>query len=225
MNLKEIFWGAVYLPATAVSGFTGFIFGGYEKDENGVIVPDCFGNPTTTPNILGRVADLAGSLSRAVGNFFDNHKNAIATAFWASLALTAAAVVTLFLLPEILAVVTGFTIAGFSIAGIVGTGLIPQLAAVGVLTTAATSALVYAGATVINGINALVSLFKSEQPVANTSQLRDETTSSAAATAQLGGSVSSFSTATAPVQTTNVFRSAPANRADEDLNAAPVLRA
>lgn len=171
--IKEFFRGAFLLPAKAFSGLNGLLFGSYkyEQDKDGIVV-DKNGDKViqkgfrnvreVEPGILGSILDGIKFLGRTLSNFVHNHEQAIATAFWTSLVVAGAAVLTVFLLPAALAAVTTFTIAGVSIASVVGTGLVAQLGAVAAVAAAVTSAAVYLTAGITNTINWISDCFTSK---------------------------------------------------------------
>jgi hypothetical protein len=153
MTFKDFAKGALLLPATVFNGILDLLLGSYQRDEDGKIKLDRSNKELTNRGLLGAILDLVKDIARGVSNFLHNHEDAIATAFWVSAALAGAAALTVFLWPAALAAVTTFTVAGYSIAGVVGTGFAAQVGAVAALTAVASSAAVYTVATIANTIN------------------------------------------------------------------------
>ena len=174
---------AFLAPATLLSGITDLVFGSYQRNTKGDIKSDLDNRNLTNTGLLGNVLNGIKFAGRAVSNFISNHKQAIAVAFWTSLVLAGAAALTVFLWPAALAAVTTFSIAGVSIASVVGTGLAAQVAAVGVLTAAANSVAVYTVAAVANTISAISTFFADRAAARNAAnesrfeELNDETSS------------------------------------------------
>lgn len=156
MTFKEFMREVAYLPATVFSGVVNALLGSSK------VIKDTKGNEHSIESrgLLGVALDSVKFVSRSVANFIANHKQAIATAFWASLALAGAAALTVFLWPAALTAVTTFSIYGLSIAGVVGANTLLQIGAVAALTFAATSVATYLTAAVVNTISALVDCCK-----------------------------------------------------------------
>ncbi|BCA97046.1 hypothetical protein TUM19329_34070 [Legionella antarctica] len=166
MTFRDFVTKAALLPATVFSGLTNLVLGSYQRKEDGSIITKRTVDGTTevtNRGLLGTVLDGVKYVGRAVSNFVHNHKTAIAIAFWASLLLAGGAALTVFLWPAALAAVTTFTIAGLSIAAVVGTSTIAQIGAVAALTAVATSLAVYAASTVVNGLGACATFFASRR--------------------------------------------------------------
>ncbi len=155
MALKDIASKVFHFPAALLSGLSGFLFGSYQKFENGDYITDKNGKALTNPGLFGYLAMGFTATFRAVSNFVSNHETAIATAFWASLVVAGAAALTLALWPAALAAVAGFSVFGLSIAALVGTGVVAQVGVAAALAAAATSVAVYAGAAVVNSFIAV----------------------------------------------------------------------
>ncbi len=200
MTFREFATAAFLLPSNVFSGLTNGLLGSYKRNaRTGAIKTATNEDGTTTAltnsGLLGNVLDGIKYVGRAVSNFVYNHKQAIATAFWASLALAGAAALTVFLWPAALTAVTTFTIAGLSIAGVVGANVVAQIGAVAALTAAATSVAVYATAAVVNTISAISSFFASRSrpqgPSANqpTFTGEEDGNKSARTMSNLGGKV------------------------------------
>ncbi|MGC1181806.1 hypothetical protein [Legionella sp.] len=98
---------------------------------------------------------IVGGIFSGVSSFISNHERAISVAFWASLGIGAAVGLTLYLLPAALTAVASFSIYGLSIAGIVGANQLFQVGFAAGLAFAATSALVYLSAAIVDGIMAI----------------------------------------------------------------------
>lgn len=179
MAFKDIAKSAFELPATILSGATSLLFGSYQKNKEGEIKYTRDENnqrvALTNPGLFGYIAMGITYGFRAVGNFVSNHKTAIATAFWASLVVAGAAALTLALWPAALAAVAGFSVFGLSIAAVVGTGVVAQVGVAAALAAAATSVAVYAGAAVVNGINAVIGFVAERNSKSRSDVLLDET--------------------------------------------------
>ncbi len=134
-----------YLPANALSGLTNLLLGSTSVDEDGETV--------VKRGLLGLALDGIKFVARSAADFIAEHKKAIATAAWLSLAGAGAVALTLFLWPAALAAVASFSIYGFSIAGVVGANTLAQIGLAAGLAAAATSAVTYAGAAVGNFIS------------------------------------------------------------------------
>lgn len=135
-----------YLPANAFSGLTNLLLGSTSVDEK-------TGEPVVKPGLLGLALNGIKFVARSTADFIAEHKKAIATAAWLSLAGAGAVALTLFLWPAALAAVASFSIYGFSIAGVVGANTLAQIGLAAGLAAAATSAVTYAGAAVGNFIS------------------------------------------------------------------------
>lgn len=152
--------GLAKAPATIFGGIVGFVFGYTKRNKNGE--PMYKGKQeVTSPGLIGSILNgikalLNGikALSRGVGNLVLNHQTAITTATWASLAVGGAIALTLFLSPAALAAVAGFSVYGFSIAGLAGANTLMQIGLAAGVAFAATSAATYLTAAVVNFISA-----------------------------------------------------------------------
>lgn len=169
MTIGQFFSGVFYSPAWIFSGLTNLFLGSFKK-EQGRYVTDEDGKYETNPGLFALTVDAikwGGSfildaskyVARTIADFISNHQQAIAIAFWASLAVAAAAALTVAFWPAALAAVTGFSIYGVSIATVVGTGFAAQVAATAGLAAIATSATVYISAAVVNAISDIVGFF------------------------------------------------------------------
>ena len=164
LTWKEVGYEILVSPATVLSGISSLLFGSNKRTKNDGYEKDVYGNEKINNGILGSILDGVKYVGRAVSNFLHDHKKAIATAFWASLVLAGAAALTVFLWPAALAAVTTFTVAGFSIAGVVGANVALQIGAVAALTTVATSAAVYTVAAIANTINFFIKCCAPKKP-------------------------------------------------------------
>jgi hypothetical protein len=154
MTFKQFAYSVFTLPAKAFAGIVSLVFGDFARKSDGSVVKG-----EGFRGLLGLVLDGVKFLGKSITNFLQNHKQAIATAFWASLAVAGAAVLTVALWPAALAAVTAFSVYGVSIASVVGTGFAAQLLGVGVVAAVLTSAAVYASAAVVNTLNAIKNFF------------------------------------------------------------------
>ncbi len=161
MTFKEFAKAAFLFPAKVFGGITSLLLGSYKRRPDAEIITDAQGNPSSNRGLLGSILDGFKYVGRGTSNFLYNHRQAIAVAFWASLVLAGAAALTVFLWPAALTAVTTFTIAGLSIAGVVGANVVAQIGAVAALTAAATSVAVYTAAAVANTISAISTFFAS----------------------------------------------------------------
>lgn len=96
-----------------------------------------------------------GALGRGISSFVNDHKAAISTAFWASLAIGGAVGLTLYLWPAALTFVADYAIYSYSIAGIVGADPLLQMGFAAGLAFTATSVASYTVASVVNLISAI----------------------------------------------------------------------
>ncbi|MCL9682986.1 hypothetical protein [Legionella maioricensis] len=161
MTFRQFARAAFLFPATVLGGITDLLLGSYKRKATGEIRTDADGNALTRPGLLSSILDGIKYVARGVANFVYNHRQAIATAAWASLLVAGAAALTVFLWPAALAFATTFSIAGYSIASVVGANVVAQIAAVGVVGAVATSAAVYTVAAIANTISAISSFFAS----------------------------------------------------------------
>lgn len=148
MTFSEFVSATFRLPATILGGMSTLIFGDYDRHADGTAKKKGVFN-----GLLGLVLEFGKAIGRTVTDFLKSHAQAIASAFWLSLLVGGAAALTVAYLPAALAAVTAFSIAGYSIASVVGTGFIAQVGATAAVAAALTSASVYAVATVANVIN------------------------------------------------------------------------
>ncbi|KTD76389.1 hypothetical protein [Legionella waltersii] len=156
MTFKEIMKKVFSAPADAFEFINRALFGYSQTGINKVS-----GNKETVnkPGLITLILGLTNWLLTGISNFVSNHKQAIATAFWASLAVAGAAALTVALWPAALAAVTGFTVFGVSIAAVVGTGFVAQVAATAGVAAALTSAAVYVGDAIVTGVKAIIGCF------------------------------------------------------------------
>lgn len=180
MTFKDFMIKVAYLPGTAFSGLVNLLLGSTKRNEAGKVV-------AVNRGLFGLVLDGAKFVGSAIADFISNHKKAIATAFWASLAVAGAAALTVFLWPAALAAVTTFSIYGLSIAGVVGANTLLQIGAVSALAFAATSVATYLTAAAVNAISAIANCFK------RPSSKKEEPDSSSSDEEALSRSASKFS--------------------------------
>ncbi|CAM2744777.1 hypothetical protein [Legionella worsleiensis] len=162
MTFKDFVKGVAYAPAWILSGIFKLILGytyldkdGQEKKGTGL-----FSIVTAGLDILAQgVIAAVDYVARGFSGLIANHAKAISVAFWTSLAVAGLAVLSVAFWPAALAAVVNFTVAGVSIASLVGAGYVPQLLAVGGLAYLATSASVYVVAAVVNTINGIRDFF------------------------------------------------------------------
>lgn len=162
MTFKDIATGVFYLPARAFSGMTNLLLGSTYIDADGeeAVRPGLFSVIVDVFKMVGNfILDATKAVARGISAFIGNHQKAIAVAFWASLATAGLAVLSVAFWPAALSAVANFAIGGVSIASLVGAGYVAQLCAIGGLATAATSAVVYVSAAVINTITGIRDFF------------------------------------------------------------------
>ena len=202
MTFKEFAKAAFLFPATVFGGITSLLLGSYKRRPNGEITTDAECNALSNRGLLGSILDGIKYVGRGISNFLYNHRQAIAVAFWASLVLAGAAALTVFLWPAALTAVTTFTIAGLSIAGVVGANVVAQIGAVAALTAAATSVAVYTAAAVANTISAISTFFASR----STSRPRPSNEENFAEEENVNGSAKQLSGLGGKVTNVEVFR-------------------
>jgi hypothetical protein len=248
MTFREFVTGAFYLPAKAFSVLSNLIFGSYQKNNKGSIRTDSKGKAQTNRGLFGLIVDgvrliinflfdAANYLARNVAHFISNHLQAIAIAFWSSLAVAGVVALTVALWPAALTAITTFTIAGVSIASVVGTGFAAQVAATAGLAAAITSAAVFVGATFTNAYIAVRDFFahcckpakKIEEPASAESNNADDSKPSVnpSLSALNAGSpiaVKEIDAGAAPMQTASLFKAPevePDTNEDVDMDLSP----
>ena len=189
MTFKEFMSTTFRLPARVFGGILALVLGDYGRKRDGSI-----NEKKSFLGLLGLVIegakfilDLGKAIGRTVTNFIKNHQQAIASAFWMSLLVGGAAALTVALWPAALAAVTGFSIAGYSIASIVGTGFAAQVGATAGVAAVLSSAAVYSVAAVANFFSFVKGCFTKKAPPANEAEFgsSDDLTSSSAALSKL----------------------------------------
>lgn len=171
MTFKQFATGAFYLPARAFSGITSLLLGStyIDKDGDEQNFRGLFGLTVDAVKfVTNMILDATKFVVRGVSNFIANHQKAISVAFWSSLVVAGAAALTVAFWPAALAAVTSFSIAGVSIASVVGTGFAAQVSAVAAVGAIATSALVYTGAAIYNTITGIRDFFVNRRKAAET---------------------------------------------------------
>lgn len=172
MTFKQFAYALYTLPAKIFAGIVSLVLGDFARRNDGAAVKG-----EGFRGLLGLILDGVKYLGKSVTNFLQDHKKAIAAAFWGSLLVAGAAVLTVAFWPAALAAVTGFSVYGVSIASLVGTGFAAQLAGVAAAATVLTSALVYTTATVVNTFNAIKNFFtgtKASMPSAQSDAYQPE---------------------------------------------------
>ncbi|WP_454784928.1 hypothetical protein [Legionella sp. WA2024007413] len=134
MTFKQFMKTVAYLPANAFTGVVKSVLG--YTDNKGI----------AHRGLLGLVTDGIKFVGRSISDFLSEHKKAITTAAWLTLAAAGAVALTLFLWPAALTAVASFSIYGFSIAGIAGANALAQIGLASLLAGAAVSAATYVGA-------------------------------------------------------------------------------
>jgi hypothetical protein len=164
MTFKQFMNGVFTLPARAFGGIVAIVMGDFARKEDGSVKAGKPSNGLFGLLMEGVKALVDGLkyLGRSITGFVKDHKQAIASAFWLSLIVAGAAALTVSFWPAALAAVTGFSIAGISIASLVGTGFVAQVVATAGIAALLTSAAVYAVATISNICSAIHSFFTSK---------------------------------------------------------------
>lgn len=147
--LKKVF----RLPAQIFNSIVELIFGSKKENKTvsgiaGLILDGC-----------KAVLDFVKAIGTTITGFFMNNEKTIARAFWASLLVAGAAALTVGLWPAALAAVASFSVAGYSIASLVGTGFAAQVAATAAVAATLTSASVYTLAAVSSFVGFITSCF------------------------------------------------------------------
>lgn len=153
-------------PGNLASGIVAFLFGSNAKTKNerarvarnegrGLTAFETIRNAGLLGLVLGLTIWFANSLS----TFVSNHKTAITRGFWVALASAALVALTLGIMavawPAGLALITGFTVYGFSIAALAGASLVAQ---VGVAAGIAAGLAAVGSAVVATVVNAAIAL-------------------------------------------------------------------
>lgn len=140
-------------PAKAVTFVTTLILGG-ELTEG-----------KTIPGLVGLVLNGVKGVATSFSKLIKGQETTIATALWAAIILSAAAAATVAFVPAVLAAVVGFSVAGVSIASLVGSSFIAQVAAVAALTGLAAMTSVFSVAAAVGVVRAIKGLFtKADAP-------------------------------------------------------------
>lgn len=217
MTFKQFAYKTFVFPAAVFSVLTSGLLGSNPKNnKNEYLVDAQTKKPVNENGLFGWVADIFKAIARSVANFISNHKDAIAIAFWSSLAVGGAAALTVALWPAALTAVAAFSVYGFSIAGIVGTGFAAQVAAIGGLAAVATSVATYTVAAVVNTITGIAHFFSgrnkgsvlSTTTTVSTSEndKNESLNSSSIQFAKLGSkSVESPASSVAPIHTASIL--------------------
>jgi lipid-A-disaccharide synthase-like uncharacterized protein len=152
LTLKKFAIGFVELPATIFSGITSLVFGYTEKKEGKGSAKASPKNQDSliSEGLLGLLLNGIKAIGKGIADFIDDHKTAIAIAFWSSLIIGGGVALTLFLWPAALTAVAGFSIYGLSIAGIAGANALLQIGLAGGLAFAATSLATYLVSGIVN---------------------------------------------------------------------------
>lgn len=157
MKFKDVMKSIALGPAWLLTGIARIIGGDHAKGTDGII-------------------GIIHTGSSAVTRFLKRNQTTIATAFWLSLVVAGAAALTLFLWPAALAAVSGFTVAGLSIAAIAGPSIVAQIGLAAAIAFAATSVATYATVLAANVFSFISGSGKnaSKQPVVTIADQLDE---------------------------------------------------
>lgn len=189
MTFKEFMSATFRLPARVFGGIVALVLGDYGRKRDGSI-----NEKKSFLGLLGLVLegaklilDFGKAIGRTLTNFIKNHQQAIASAFWMSLLIGGAAALTVAFWPAALAAVTSFSIAGYSIASVVGTGFAAQVGATAGVAAVLSSAAVYSVAAVVNFFSFVKGCFSKKAPSANEAEFGadEDLTSSSAALSKL----------------------------------------
>lgn len=155
MTLKEFMYSIFRLPAAIFNGIATLTFGGYALEKDG-----SYNKNKQIRGLLGIILDgakylldLGKTVGRAISSFLKSHEQAIASAFWISLLIGGGAALMVAFWPAALVFVTNLSIAGYSIASLVGSGFTAQVAATAAIGTVLASTAVYTVAAVANFID------------------------------------------------------------------------
>jgi hypothetical protein len=169
MTFKGFMSATFRMPARVFGALLALILGDYGRKRDGSI-----DQKKSFLGMLGLVLegaklilDLSKAIGRTMTNFIKNHQQAIASAFWMSLLVGGAAALTVALWPVALAVATGFSMGGYSIAALVGSGFAAQIGAVAGVAAVLSSAAVYSVAAVANFFSLVARCFTKKAPSAN----------------------------------------------------------
>ena len=135
-TMKQIGAALLDAPGTVFSKLVGWTFGVTNEDGQ------------TSRSLVGLLGKSLIFVGNKVGDFVKEHKRAIAIAFWASLMVAGAVALTLFLWPAALAALTTFSIAGLTVAGVVGGSALLQIGVFASLAVVVTSAATFAAAVI-----------------------------------------------------------------------------
>jgi hypothetical protein len=135
------------LPGRILAGLSRFLLGDYRRKTNGSINETA---STTYPGVVGTILDFVKFLGRTITNIIQYNMNSISAAFWMSLLVGGAAALAVAYWPAALAAVVNYSVAGYSIAALVGADFAAQIAATGVAGAVLGSAAIYALTTVAN---------------------------------------------------------------------------
>lgn len=163
MTFKEFMRDTFRSPAAIFDNIVKLILGDHARKKDGSA--DKEAKPFL--GLLGLIMEGVKWIGKNVTGFLKNHRDAIASAFWLSLIVGGAAALTVAFWPAALAAVANFTIAGFSIASVVGTGFAAQVGATAGIAAVAASVATYAVATVANFVNWVKSCCTKKAPSAD----------------------------------------------------------
>jgi hypothetical protein len=221
MKFSDVVTWIFYLPAKIFSGMTNLLLGSTSIDKYGDEEHSrgLFGFAVDAVRFVTNLLfDATKYLARGFAGLLGKQMLPITVALWTALAVG----LTVAFWPAALAAIANFTIAGVSIASLVGTNVILQgLTATG-LAALVTGTATFIGATVVNVFNAVKNFFSGSKPQANPDEPASEedapdANTSAAALAALStqaapqntSSSSSEEDATPPVHTVSLHQEEP----------------
>jgi hypothetical protein len=169
MKVKTFTSSIFRLPARVVGALFALVFGDYGRNRDGSI-----NEKTSFLGVLGlilegikAILDLGRGIGRLITSFIKSYERAIATAFWLSLLVGSAAALTVAYWPAALVAVVNFSLAGYSIAALVGADFAAQVAATAAVAALATSAAVYAVTTAVTIADFILSCCSTDNSSAN----------------------------------------------------------
>ncbi len=158
MTFKDFMAGVFRLPARVLGGLVALVLGA------NVLNRSVSGLLGLLINGANAVLNGVKTIGRGITGLIMGHQKAIASAFWMSLLVGGAAALTVAFWPAALAAVVNFSVAGYSIASVVGTNFAAQVGATAGVGAVLTSGAVYSVASVANFFNYLASCCFPKKP-------------------------------------------------------------
>ena len=225
--MKELFWKLLgwgmagvdsagrfvykaFLAPASLFSFASDVVLGAQREEVKNVDGNVVEEAVKREGLFGATLNVLKAIAKAVSSFIAEHKQAIAVAAWATLAVAVGVSLALVFWPGALAVVAGASIGGLSIAAIVGANTALQIVAATTIAVVAANVAVYTGAIVVHVINVFRKVFGGGDAPGDSPDLEPEAAyplpsdgvSSAAAMAGLGaGMVTTTPTASGAAAT------------------------